>query len=257
MLRAFAEAAAYLGRDDYRAIAEANAEFILSTLWDGQRLLHSFKDGRARFNGYLDDYANFADGLFALYQLTFDNKWLDTAIRITDRMIEQFWDNGGGFYFTGTDHEALLTRTKDLFDNATPSGNSVAADVLLKIAAICDRSDYRKKAEETFATSAGLIRQYASGFGRMLAALDFYIGPTKEVAIAGDPRLFVDSLRKRYLPRVVVAAGSAEHIALLRDRPQLNGQPTAYVCENFTCLQPLTDVSAFDNVVAGFSPHSA
>jgi len=257
MLRAFAEAAAYLGRDDYRAIAEANAEFILSTLWDGQRLLHSFKDGRARFNGYLDDYANFADGLFALYQLTFDNKWLDTAIRITDRMIEQFWDNGGGFYFTGTDHEALLTRTKDLFDNATPSGNSVAADVLLKIAAICDRSDYRKKAEETFATAAGLIRQYASGFGRMLAALDFYIGPTKEVAIAGDPRLFVDSLRKRYLPRVVVAAGSAEHIALLRDRPQLNGQPTAYVCENFTCLQPLTDVSAFDNVVAGFSPHSA
>jgi len=257
MLRAFAEAAAYLGRDDYRAIAEANAEFILSTLWDGQRLLHSFKDGRARFNGYLDDYANFADGLFALYQLTFDNKWLDTAIRITDRMIEQFWDNGGGFYFTGTDHEALLTRTKDLFDNATPAGNSVAADVLLKIAAICDRSDYRKKAEETFATAAGLIRQYASGFGRMLAALDFYIGPTKEVAIAGDPRLFVDSLRKRYLPRVVVAAGSAEHIALLRDRPQLNCQPTAYVCENFTCLQPLTDVSAFDKVVAGFSPHSA
>jgi uncharacterized protein YyaL (SSP411 family) len=127
MLRAFAEAAAALGRDDYRTVAEANADFVLNTLWDGNRLLHSFKDGRARFNGYLDDYANMVDGLFALYQLTFDYKWLDAATRIADRMIEQFWDEeSGGFYFTGKDHESLLTRTKDFFDNATPSGNSVA-----------------------------------------------------------------------------------------------------------------------------------
>ena len=102
MLRAFAEAAAYLGRDDYRSIAESNAGFILSTLWDGSRLLHNFKDGRARFNGYLDDYANLADGLFALYELTFDYKWLDHAIKIVDRMIEQFWDDErGGFLFHG------------------------------------------------------------------------------------------------------------------------------------------------------------
>src|SRR5262249_13745435 len=126
MLRAFAEGAAFLGRDDYRAVAEANANFLLSTMWDGARLLHSYKDGRARFNGYLDDYANLADGLFALYQLTFESRWIDEAVRICDRMIEQFWDAEGGFYFTGKDHESLLARTKDFFDNATPSGNSVA-----------------------------------------------------------------------------------------------------------------------------------
>src|SRR6185503_6614756 len=169
MLRAFAEAAAVLGRDDYRKVAEENAEFILNTLWDGTRLLHSFKDGRARFNGYLDDYANFADGLFALYELTFDYKWLEAAVRVSDRMIEQFWDaENGGFYFTGNDHESLLTRTKDFFDNATPSGNSVAADVLIRMAAVLDRQDYRRKAEDVFGTAASFLKQYASGFGRML-----------------------------------------------------------------------------------------
>src|SRR5262249_42974309 len=95
MLRAFAEAAMYLARDDYRAVAEMNANFMMSTMWNGDRLLHSYKDGRARFNGYLDDYANLADGLFALYELTFEYKWLDAAIRIGDRMVEQFWDPDG------------------------------------------------------------------------------------------------------------------------------------------------------------------
>jgi uncharacterized protein YyaL (SSP411 family) len=248
MLRAFAEAAAALGRDDYRTVAEANADFVLNTLWDGNRLLHSFKDGRARFNGYLDDYANMMDGLFALYQLTFDYKWLDAATRIADRMIEQFWDEeSGGFYFTGKDHESLLTRTKDFFDNATPSGNSVAADVLLRMAAILDRNDYRKKAEDIFSASAAFLKQYASGFGRMLGALDFYVGPSKEIALIGSPDPFLAVLRNRFLPRAVVAGGASDGIPLLRDRPMVNGQPTAYVCENFTCKQPVTDVADLES----------
>ena len=249
MLRAFAEAAAHLGRHDYRIIAEANANFILNTLWDGSRLLHTYKDGRARFNGYLDDYANLADALFALYELTFDFKWLDAAVRISDRMIEQFWDNDGGFYFTGRDHESLLTRTKDFFDNATPSGNSVAADVLLKLSAVLDRQDYREKAESIFLTAAGLLKQYASGFGRMLAAFDFYVGPSKEVALIGSADSFLSTLRKRYTPRLVVAAGSDDRVALLRNRPMVNGQPTAYVCENFTCNQPVTDLTDFEKAL--------
>jgi hypothetical protein len=250
MLRAFAEAAAAFERDDYRAVAEANASFILNTAWDGNRLLHTYKDGRARFNGYLDDYANVVDGLFALYQLTFDYKWLDAAVRIADRMIEQFWDaDGGGFYFTGRDHESLLTRTKDFFDNATPSGNSVAADVLLRLAAVLERDDYRKKAEDVLRAAAGLLKQYASGFGRMLAALDFYIGPSKEIALIGSPEPFLSVLRKRYTPRMLVAAGPDARIALLRDRPMVNGQPTAYVCENFICKQPVTDLAAFEELL--------
>jgi uncharacterized protein YyaL (SSP411 family) len=246
MMRAFAEAAAYLGRDDYRAVAEANADFILNTLWDGNRLLHSFKDGRARFNAYLDDYANLADGLLALYQLTFDYKWIDHALRIMDRTIERFWDaENGGFYFTASDHEALITRTKDFLDNATPSGNSVAADVLLRMAALLDRRDYRDKADQIFKATHSFLRQYASGFGRMLAAVDFYVGPSREVAIVGRPDAFIAEFRKYYRPRAVVAAGEDARIALLRDRPPVAGKPTAYVCENFTCKQPVTDIEAF------------
>jgi len=240
MLRAFAEAASYLGREDYRAVAESNANFLLTTMWDGTRLVHSYKDGRARFNGYLDDYANLADGLVALYELTLDSRWLNTAVQITDRMIEQFWDADGGFYFTSKDHESLLTRTKDFFDNATPSGNSVAADVLVRLAAILERDDYRKRAEDVFLTSSGLLKQYASGFGRMLAALDFYIGPSREIVIARSADAFLDVLRKRYLPRAVV---------LRQDRPMIDGKPTVYVCENFTCKQPTADISVFQQML--------
>jgi uncharacterized protein YyaL (SSP411 family) len=247
MLRAFAEAASHFGRDDYRSAAEASANFILTTMWDGTRLLHGFKDGRARFNAYLDDYANLADGLFALYELTFDYKWLEVAQRIADRMIDQFWDSEkSGFYFTGKDHESLIARSKDFFDNATPSGNSVAADVLLRMAAVMDRRDYREKAEQILLTAAGLLKQYASGFGRMLSAVDFYVGPSKEIAIVGNPDTFLPLLRQRYLPRTVVAAGAPDRIALLRDRPMIDGKPTAYVCENFTCKQPVTDVAALE-----------
>jgi len=250
MLRAFAEAAASLGRKDYRVVAEANANFLLTKLWNGNRLLHSYKDGRARFNGYLDDYANLADGLFALYELAFDYRWLDAAVQVTDRMIEQFWDgSGNGFYFTGKDHESLLTRTKDFFDNATPSGNSVAADLLLKLAAVLDRKDYREKAENIFLTTTGFLKQYASGFGRMLAAFDFFVGPSQEIALIGPPESFLSVLRPRYLPRTVIAAGTDDRIGLLRDRPMVDSQPTAYVCENFTCKQPVTDVTSFEKLL--------
>ena len=242
MLRAFAEAAAHFSRDDFRSIAEENARFLLDTMWDGTRLLHSFKDGRARFNAYLDDYANLTDGLFALYELTFDQAWLNAAIQVADRMIDQFWDrDSGGFNFTGNDHESLIARTKDFFDNATPSGNSVAADVLLRLAAVLDRHDYRDKAKDVILAASGLLRQYASGFGRMLAAADFYVGPAKEIAIAGNPAAFVSSLQKQYLPRTVVAAGNSADIALLQNRPMIDGKPTAYICENYACKQPITD----------------
>src|SRR5690606_13535864 len=113
MLRAFAEAAFAFGRDDYRQVAEVNAAFLTATLWEGQRLLHSFKDGRPRFNGYLDDYANVIDGLTALYQVTFDYRWLDHATRLADRMIDQFRAPEGGFHFTSADHEPLISRTRE------------------------------------------------------------------------------------------------------------------------------------------------
>ena len=121
----------------------------------------------------------------------------------------------------------------------------MAADVLLRLAALLDRPDYREKAEQVFTAIGGFVRQYASGFARMLAAADFYIGPTKEIAIAGKPDEFVRAVRQRYLPRVVIAGGTAGDVALLRDRPAIDGKPTAYVCENFVCKAPVTDLADF------------
>jgi uncharacterized protein len=253
-LRAFADAAAYLGRDDYRQIAEANADFIFNTLWDGSRLLHSFKDGRARFNAYLDDYANVADGLISLYQLTFEEKWLKRAESLADHIIDKFWDSeNGGFYFTDVGHEALITRTKDYFDNATPSGNSVAADVLVRLAALLGRTDLSEKAVRLFASTGTLLAQYPSGFGRLLEAIDFHLGPSKEVAVivAGkEGHSFITAYRKRFLPRTVIAAGQGGNVALLRDRTAIDGKSTAYVCENMTCQRPVTSVAEFESQIS-------
>ena len=240
MLRAFAEAALYLNRDDYRQIAVANAQFLLDTLWDGQRLLHNFKDGRARFNGYLDDYANLADGLLALYGLTFESRWLEHATALVDKMIEQFWDaTNGGFYFTAANHEELISRTKDFFDNATPSGNSVAADVLTRMAALLDRDDYRQIVNRILESTGRFLKQHPSALSRLLEAVDFQVGPSKEIAIVGDPAEFLPVLRTKYLPRAVIAGGDAR-IPLLKNRPPVEGKPTAYVCENYVCKQPVT-----------------
>jgi uncharacterized protein YyaL (SSP411 family) len=259
-LRAFADAAAYLGRDDYRQIAESNAEFIFKTLWDGNHLLHSFKDGRARFNAYLDDYANVADGLLSLYQLTFEEKWLKRAESLADHIIDNFQDaDNGGFYFTDIGHEALITRTKDYFDNATPSGNSVAADVLVRLAALLGRNDLTEKAARLFASTGSHLAQYPSGFGRLLEAIDFYLGPSKEIAVilagvagasGNEGHSFITAYRKRFLPRTVIAAGETGTVALLRDRPAIDGKSTAYVCENMTCQRPVTDVVEFENQIA-------
>src|SRR4029450_5602096 len=175
-LRAFADAAAALGRDDYRKVAEANDAFIFEKLWDGQHFLHSFKDARARFNAYLDDYANVADGLLALYQLTFDERWLPPAESLAHIIIERFADEDhGGFYFTAVDHEELIARTKDFFDNATPSGNSVAAIVLLKLGLLTQEQDYSRCAVAILRALRPAMARYPSAFGYLLGALDFYL----------------------------------------------------------------------------------
>jgi uncharacterized protein len=250
-LRAFAEAAAFLGRDDYRKVAEENAAFVFEKLWDSQHLLHSFKDSRARFNAYLDDYANVADGLLALYQLTFDERWLRHTEQLAEIITSRFADEDqGGFYFTAADHEVLVARTKDFFDNATPSGNSVAADVLLRLGALLGRHDFRSHAERTFAAVENHLGPYASGFGRMLAALDFSIGPSAEIALVGGTDPLLAAYRKLYLPRTVIAAGKGD-IALLRGREPVGGKATAFVCENLACKQPVTDVAEFERMLRG------
>ena len=253
MLTAFAEAANILGRDDYRAVAVKNAEFLLESLMQNGRVLRTFKDGTAKLNGYLEDYSYLIEGLVAVYEATFDPKFFDSARKLADTMIEQFWDEAeGGFFFTSADHEELITRTKDYFDNATPSGNSVAAVALLKLGMLTQENRYQRCAATILRTMRQAMAKYPSAFGYLLCALDFYLSEPKEIAIVGDAdshevRSFISEIYSRYLPNKVLALKEpdgieSDSIKLLSDRSMVGGKPTVYVCRNYTCLIPATTV---------------
>ncbi len=255
MIRAFAEAAATLGRDEYAATAARAATFALTTLRRDGRLLRTYKDGRSKLNGYLEDYAFLADGLLALYEATFDAHWLDAARSIATTMVDQFWDDAqGGFFDTGRDHETLIARPKSVFDNAIPAGNSVAVEVLQRLAVIDDNADFAAKAEAVLAGLWETMGRYPTGFGRILCALDFSLATPQEVALVGDPKApdsatLTAVLRRRFRPNTVIAlrtpdAPEAAQPALLRNRTQIGGQATAYVCERYACKLPVTAPAA-------------
>jgi hypothetical protein len=253
MLRAFAEAAAVLGRSDYLQTAARNAEFVLDHMLVQGRLLHTYNKGQAHLNGYLEDYANYADGLLALYEATFALRWFEAARALAGEMVTHFADaDGAGFFDTSDDHEELVRRPKDVMDNAIPSGNSVAADVLLRLATLTMQPDLEERATTWLNAMADVAQQYPSAFGRLLCAFDFSLGAPKEIAIVGPlgapvtAALFAQ-VYQHYLPNHVLAVAEPDdvravaHIALLADRPMLDGAPTAYVCEHFVCLAPTSD----------------
>nr|MDQ3834986.1 thioredoxin domain-containing protein [Actinomycetota bacterium] len=253
MLRAFAFAARVLEREDYRRIAEKNAVFLLEKLRLGGRLRRSYKDGRPRFNGYLEDYACVADGLVALYEATFETRWLAEAKALADAILELFWDEErAAFYDTSADHEELVTRPRDVYDSAAPSGNSVAVDVLLKLSVLLDREDYRRRAEAILEGLSGAIARISGGFGRLLSALDFYMSTPYEVAVIGNPeapdtKALLAAVYSAYLPNKVVAGRSESDeeasrlVPLLADRSVRDGRATAYVCVQYACQSPTTD----------------
>jgi uncharacterized protein YyaL (SSP411 family) len=258
MLAAFAEASQVLGREDYRSVAKCNAEFTLKELRHNGRLLRSWKSetpegkGQARFNAYLEDYAFYADGLLALYQATFTPRWFAEARALVDAILAHFADPNGGFFDTSHDHEQLITRPKALQDNAIPSGNAVAADVLLRLAAYTGDEVYRRSAEEMLAALAPTMQQYPGGFSHWLSVLAFYLASPREIALIGVPETeetgaMLDVVFGTYRPHQVVAlAAPGDEVAtsiipILADRPQQNERTTAYVCQRFVCQTPVTD----------------
>jgi uncharacterized protein YyaL (SSP411 family) len=255
-LRAFAHAARAFGRDDYRMVAEQNADFLLRELRDANsNLLRAWKDGRAgSVPAFLDDHALLADGLLALYEATFAPRWLIEARTLADTMLARFWDDAiSGFYDTAADHEALVVRPRDTGDNATPSGNSAAADVLLRLAAIFDLPEYRARAEAILGSLAPFLARYPTGFGRYLAAAEFALGTPHEIALVGDPaapdmQALCAVIFQPFRPnKVVVQRGSAAAAftsPLLEGRTQLDGRATAYVCQHYACRLPVTDPAA-------------
>jgi uncharacterized protein YyaL (SSP411 family) len=261
-IRAFALAAQVLKRDDYRAVAEQCATFVLQTLMreDGT-LLRTWRarpDGETATTsplGFLEDYALLADGLLALYETTFEPRWLLEARRLADIILARFWDAEiGGFYDTASDHETLVVRPRDTGDNATPSGNSAATDVLLRLAVIFDQTQYRECAEAVLTSLAQFLEQYPSGFGRYLAAAEFALATVKEIAIVGDPQSadtqsLLATIYRSFLPNKVVIlkhpnAPEAVPSPLLEGRTQIDGRATAYVCEHYVCQLPCTDADA-------------
>jgi uncharacterized protein YyaL (SSP411 family) len=255
MMASFAEAGIVLKRPDYTEAARRNAEFVLSNLRQDGMLLRTWKDGQAKFNAYLEDYAFLAEGLLTLFETTGEFRWLTKSLALTVQMVAEFWDEqAGAFFFTGKSHENLIVRSKDFFDNATPSGNSVAAMALLRLAILDGKEEFRNLATATLSEIAGQIRRYPSGFGYALSAVDFLLSTPKEVAIVGntpvDIQPMLQEVWRRYLPNKVVAASfGVETIPLLEGRTPLNGLPTAFVCEHYTCQNPVTDVTELASVL--------
>jgi hypothetical protein len=259
-IAAFADAARALAASGetkpaamYREIAVTAAEAVLAGLRgpDG-RLARSWKDGRRTGSGILEDHADLAEGLLALYEATLDEQWFVEARRLADEMLARFRHPGGGFYDTADDHEALVARPRDVQDNAMPSGGSMAATVLLRIAALTGEGAFRSAAEEAIRGVAAHLASHPSAFAQWLIAADFALSPAVEVAVVGDPwavetrRLLAPAL-SGFRPHQVLAVGpdpSATAVPLLGGRFALDGRPTAFVCRNFACRQPVTEPEA-------------
>ena len=266
MMRAFAEAAGVLGRADYAEAAARNADFTLRELRDdGGRLLRTYKrddatgEGRAKLNGYLEDYSFLIDGLLALHEVTLEPRWLREAIELGGAMVDLFWDEAAGqFYDTGKDHETLIVRPSDSSDNAAPCGSSMAADVMLRLAVITGDGDTERRAVTSLRSTRELMARFPTAAGHWLCALDFYLSDPKEIAIIGDPddadtRLLLMQVYARPMPNRVVVGGAADasDIPLLRDRQRIDGRATAYVCRNYVCQLPVADADALAGQLAG------
>ncbi len=260
MLAAFAEAARVLGRDDYLAVAEKNAGFLLTHLQREGRLLRTWKSGRAKLMAYLEDYAFLADGLLALYQTTFDDRWFVAAKNLMDVVLSHFADEKeGGFFDTATDHETLVVRPKSLQDNAIPSGNAMATRNLLLLAAYTGNEAYHRTAVKALRGIQNTANRFPLAFAHWLGALVLAVSPLPEVAVIGpkdhpQTQALLAVAQKAYRPQVVTALSPAETdsspVSLLNHRPPVKGKPTAYVCQNSTCRLPVTTPKALQEELA-------
>jgi uncharacterized protein YyaL (SSP411 family) len=251
--RALAEAGRALGRADYVAAAARNAEFVLTAMRDASgRLQRTWKAGAARLKAYLEDHAMVAAALLDVYETTLERRWLDEARRLADEMLRLFWDEGvEGFFDTGTDHERLVVRPRNLYDNAVPSGSAVAIETLLRLKVLTGDGRYEARALAALRALADLMARHPTGFGRFLCAHDFHLGPAVEVAVVAPPGdgagpLLAEVFR-RYLPNLVLAGargsepGAAAGLPLLEQRQPVGGRATAFVCRNYACDLPATD----------------
>ena len=246
MLAALAEAGRRLERDDWLDAARALAEFLLGPLSSDGRLHRTWRDGVAKGTGYLEDYANVAHGLYELHVATGELRWLEESRRLALLAVELFADDQrGGFFLTPSDGEKLVARQKDLDDNPTPSGNSMLAFVLLRLARIWGDDELERRAVGVLRLVRDVVSRAPSAFGWALCALDLHLSPPRELAIVGGPDSDVARAALRgFDPNAVVAFGPADGVPLLDGKTLVDGKPAVYVCERFACRAPVTDPAA-------------
>ncbi|MEA3337379.1 MAG: thioredoxin domain-containing protein [Chloroflexota bacterium] len=257
MIAALAKAGAAFGDPFYADQARRAADFLLANLRNEQgRLYHRYRDRQAGIPATLDDYAFLVWGLLELHETTQDVAFLKAALDLNQEMLDHFWDaQSGGLFLTADDGEALLVRQKQLFDGAIPAGNSVAMSNLLRLARITADATLEEKAADLLAAIAGTVAGSPAGFGQLLSGLDFALGPSYEVVIAGvpgaaDTEAMLTALRETFVPNKVVLLRPegvetpeiSEIAPYVDDYYSLGGQATAYVCLNYICEQPTTDV---------------
>ncbi len=257
MLAALAEASRILNEERYLAAAEKMAGFLLDRMRGGDGfLLHTFKDGHAKLNGYLDDYANLIDGLTRLFEVSGTARWLESAVSLAGVMIEEFSDaREGGFFYTGKNHETLIARQKDAYDNATPSGNAMAATALLRLGALTGRNDLTEAGRKTLRSVQVVLEKAPLAAGQGLIALAFDLAPPSEIAVvAGEDaeefRQCLARINARFLPHTVVApvapGAAPAPLPLLADRPAQPERTTVYLCERYACQAPVVGLEGLE-----------
>lgn len=264
MIAALSKGSQVFGDKAYADAAANAAQFILRNLMtnDG-RLLRRFRQEEALYPGYLDDYAFLVWGLIELYEATFDIFFLEQAVALNQAMLDIFWDDQhGALYFTGKGNEPLITQTKDLHDGALPSGNSVAALNFLRIGRITGNPELEQKAEQLIQVFSEDITSYPMAYTQLLAAVDFTIGPVREIVISGDPLLeetqaMVMAVRNNFSPNKVVLlypqGSEAQRLVKLspfvKNMLPTDKKPTAYVCEQYACKTPITNADQLENLL--------
>ncbi|MFA6958254.1 MAG: thioredoxin domain-containing protein [Thermoanaerobaculia bacterium] len=246
MLAAFAEAAMAFDSEAHRDVARRSAEFLLGTMFLDGKLHRSCKDGRVKIGALLEDVTGVAWGLLAAFEALQDRRYLDAARALADDILDRFLDTeSAGFFDTPDDHEPLITRPRDVFDNATPSGTSVAIDLLLRLAIYFADERYARAANDALASVAPIALKHPSGFGFALSAAEFSLSQVKEIVITGP----ADDATKRALLRVVEEAYLPHRVLIASDQPGLPltegrdpAKVAAYVCEGYACFAPTTEV---------------
>ena len=264
MISAFARGSQVLGEPAYLEAARRAARFVLGTMkTDRGELLRTFRLGRARLSGCLDDYVFTVAALLDLYESDFDPAWIREARALMDLALERFWDKDeGAFFFTPADQPDLVLRSKTGYDGALPAGNSVAALALLRLKGLTGEESYADRAVAILRAYRQPMEQMPAAFHALMWSLDYYLDGGREVAILwrvpGEERPFLDAVRRSFTPNKVVAAAAEsdlgkveEVVPLLSGKTAMGGKPTGYVCENFHCKAPATDVEMFAKMLAG------